>query len=359
MYISKLDGVDFAGPTHSVPRQIEAQSIYDDVFWYNFSCLGKEEWKLYGFYHNLVDFPQGSLDSLPKPFNRPDLIVVEQFYNLVRNHIWKEIIQSGVPYIIIPRGEFTNKAQKRKMLKKYLANILLCKKYYRNASAIHYLTTQEYNDSSNKWNTNFVIIPNGIGKPGITKKVFHDNCISFVYIGRIEPYQKGLDLLLNACFLIKDYLKANNAFIEIYGPDTDRKIDKIKRSIKKYDLEKIVFLKDGVYGDAKKQVLLESDIFIMPSRFEGHPMALIEALSYGLPCIVSKGSNLKYEVEKSNAGWSFESTSEELAQAMLSCINSKNSFSRFSDNAIRLSDEYSWKTIAKKSHEAYLKVLEN
>jgi len=47
-------------------------------------------------------------------------------------------------------------------------------------------------------------------------------------------------------------------------------------------LQNVVYINDGIFDDEKEKKQLESDFFILTSRFEGHPMGLIEALSYGL-----------------------------------------------------------------------------
>ena len=43
LFISHLCGSSFAGPTYSVPKQIEAQATVDNIFWYNASAKEKEE----------------------------------------------------------------------------------------------------------------------------------------------------------------------------------------------------------------------------------------------------------------------------------------------------------------------------
>ena len=79
--------------------------------------------------------------------------------------------------------------------------------------------------------------------------------------------------------------------------DSNKGKETLITKIEESGLEKIVLIKDEVYGEDKEKVILESDFFILTSRFEGHPMALIEALSYGLPCLVTKGSNMSKEIE--------------------------------------------------------------
>ena len=125
LYISKLNGKPWIGPTYSVPSQIFAQSRYDNVFWYNlietFSSTESafndilQKWRSFSFYHDLNDFPIKKIASLPKPFDNPDLVVFEQCYPFAKESLLiKEIKRRRIPYVVIPRGEFTNQAQSKK-----------------------------------------------------------------------------------------------------------------------------------------------------------------------------------------------------------------------------------------------------
>ncbi len=357
LYLTHMNGAEYAGPTYSVPKQIEAQAELDNVFWYNAVKMNIKKYREYAYYHDLSDYPDNSIYSLPKPFNAPDLVVVEGFYNMSLSKLQFELLKENIPYIIIPRGELTQQAQKRKRIKKLLANILLCNRFARKASSIHYLTQQEYLDATEKWNKNHFILPNGINIPALSNEKVFGDAIRIISIGRLEPYQKGLDILLAACCQIKDQLVAKNTKLDIYGPDVDNKKQLLESQIKEKELSSVVKIHDGVFGDDKKLVLQSADVFVMPSRFEGHPMALIEALSYGLPAIVSRGSNMKAEIEEYAAGWTFESDSKELADRLLYVLDNFSEVKEKSNSALRLAREYSWSKIAVKTHNEYEKII--
>src|SRR5690606_39054963 len=57
----------------------------------------------------------------------------------------------------------------------------------------------------------------------------------------------------------------------------------LKALVKKYDIENQVTF-TGFRKDVKT-LMQESEIFILPSRFEGLPMVLLEAMSQGMACI--------------------------------------------------------------------------
>lgn len=361
LYISKIDGRPWIGPTYSVPKQIEAQSKIDNVFWYNICSDGKEEgrdnlnnWRKLSYYKDLSSYPECKINALPSPFNKPDLIVVEQGYPFAFSPIRNEIMHTNIPYIVIPRGELTELAQNKHRLKKKIGNFILGYKSFMNkAVAIHCLTQQEKKETSEKWNENKFVLPNGVDLPSnipIVKKRSGIRCVS---IGRIEPYQKGLDLLIEACSTIIEELKKNHVSITLYGSNQENKLDSIKQFVEEKSLSDIIIFKNAVFGKEKQQVLLNSDVFLMPSRFEGHPTGLLEALSYGLPCVATTGSNMRKEIDDNDAGWTADNEVESIKDALISMISEKELIDTKSKNARILAEKYDWNSIAKSTHDVY------
>ena len=368
LYISNLSGNPWAGPTYSVPAQIAAQARIDNVFWYNLSDLSNEKivgnlqklgWKDLAFYHDLAEFPHKDIAKLPDPFNKPDLIVLEQFYTYGNFPIllWR-IIQSKIPYIIIPRGELTRAAQHSKWLKKLLANRLSFYRFASKAVAIEYLTAQEAEESGSQWNQHKIIVPNGIILPAPkTKTYIAKPYLQFVFLGRLDSYHKGIDLLLQACAKMQWDLRNANFKLDIYGPDRLDERRTLETQSKSLNLQDMISFHDGLYGTKKATVLEHADGFMMTSRFEGHPMGLIEALSYGLPCVVTTGTNMRLEIEKYNAGWTADNTAQSIAAALKKMLAQREQFSPKSQNARKLAEQYDWDKIAIKSHKIYEEIL--
>ncbi|CEP49072.1 glycosyltransferase [Paraclostridium sordellii] len=357
LYISQMGPEKWAGPTYSIPRQIAAQSKYDNVFWYHMRNNINEDWNQHYPIHLIKEFPNCKINELPEPFNKPDLVIIEQFYGYATLPIRKEIMNGNIPYIIIPRGELTEKAQKRKRLKKQIANALIFNEFAKKALAIQYLTENERVDSGNKWNDKSIVIPNGINRKNEVKSIFNSDKIVCSYIGRIESYHKGFDLLIGACSEIKKKLESANCEIHIYGPDVENQRISLERQICDLELSSIIFFHDAVFGEEKETVLLKSDVFIMTSRFEGHPMALIEAMSYGIPCFATEGTNMSIEISETDSGWTASNDINSIKISLEKMLDERKELASKGKNALILSSNYNWNEISKKSHTIYEDLL--
>lgn len=350
LIISNIEGNIAAGLTYSVPKQVEAVSQFDNVYWLNLK-EGLEEWKKLKYYHYKDRISLNFFDELPNPFNHPDAVILEQTYSFkAYPQLLFALKKSKIPYFIIPRSEFTKQAQNSKKMKKSISNLLFFNRFSNKAKGIIYLTESELYNSGTKWNKTTFVIPNGIE---INEKIKLSNRgkknISFSFIGRINIYQKGLDLLIEACEDIRDFLTCQNVAINIYGPDSNDK-EKLRISIKKHNLENIILLKDSIWGEEKEQVLLNTDIFILTSRFEGLPMGVLQALSYGVPCLVTDGTYLKDKIEKFDAGWTCFANKGDIKNAIKRAINEIDKVNEKGLHAQKMAKSYEWYEIGRMTH---------
>lgn len=349
LFLSKLSGKKGCGPYYSIPNQVAAQAKYDNVFWYNLNDVESDYWKEIANVHNLREYPIISLNELPKPFNNPDIIVVEEQYNFFENKIIKEARKRNIPYVLVPRCSLTKNAQKIKKVKKWLGNFFYFKKLMRNAIGIQYLTEDEKEASGKEWNKNSFVIPNGITMPHTNKK-FHNNSYNLTFIGRIAIHHKGLDILVAACVEKKELLIKKNIIINIYGDGEEKELALLKNMISESGLSNIIKFHGPVYDEKKISILLDTDVFVLTSRFEGLPMGLLEALSYGIPVLITKGTNITGVVDEYNAGWTSDDECDGVADSLEKMIDDLNILNKISKNCIKLAEKYSWNEIAKQTH---------
>ena len=88
------------------------------------------------------------------------------------------------------------------------------------------------------------------------------------------------------------------------------------------------------------------DIFIFPSLQEGLPVALMEALASGLPCIASDIRGNNDLIENDVNGYLFELKESKFNKRM-KCVLERKSFEK------KLMDQYSVKNISGKMKKIY------
>ena len=87
-------------------------------------------------------------------------------------------------------------------------------------------------------------------------------------------------------------------------------------------------------------------------------MGIFEALSYGIPCLVTEGTATVQTIQEYDAGWTAQNNAESIAQAIFQAIDQRNDWSTKGSNAIRLvADNYAWDKIAEDTISKYYKLI--
>lgn len=161
--------------------------------------------------------------------------------------------------------------------------------------------------------------------PNVVHSKLNDKNI--ITVGRLT-YQKGYDILLKAW---NEVIKKNqewNLFIIGKGEDEE----KLKKQMKDLNLKNISF--EGVSEDIQKYYT-KSSIFVSSSRFEGLPMCLIEAQSFGIPIVAFNCKTGPSEIIKNGEnGFLVENGNyKELAKKLLELMEDRNKLLDFASKA--------------------------
>lgn len=347
LHIAHVDGNACNGVDVAVLQHVKAQQKLEKVGFINIA--GR---KFDGIDNQLDCSSPFSLLSLPQPFDRPDIVVFHEFYRPKYLRMYKTLKKSGVPYIIVPHGEMTVLAQRSKRLKKTVANILLFNAFVRGSLALQCLSTAEVERT--KFRKEKFVATNGVWLPERIKSEFSERGVKFVFIGRLDIFFKGLDLMIEAVSSIADFMRDNGCNISIYGPDFGGRFAAVSKMIEDASVGDIVSLNREVLGKDKEEKLLENDCFIQTSRSEGMPMGILEAMSYGLPLLVTEGTTLSGVVDEYGAGQSCHTDVQSIADALKRVACERDSWESKSRGARRIAEElFSWDKVAQTAIDEY------
>ncbi|MDX2172769.1 MAG: glycosyltransferase [Bacteroidota bacterium] len=221
--------------------------------------------------------------------------------------IAKFLKTNNISYVFTPHGAYNIIAMQRNYLLKRIYFNVYEKYLIKNASKIHCIGSSEV-DGLNKIVkvTNTILLPYGFQAESniFESNSSHDKMI-IGFVGRLDIYTKGLDLLLKG-FL--DFQKSvPNSELWIIGDGEGK--TKLERLAVKFKLtEKIIFF-GSKFGSQKNKLIKQMHVFTHPSRNEGLPSAVLEAANFGIPCVVSEATNVGNYVNAYKAGITIKNNS--------------------------------------------------
>ena len=153
------------------------------------------------------------------------------------------------------------------------------------------------------------VVPNSVdverftplaGAPPVTRRL--------CYVGRLNEEQKNLKALMEAC----DGLDVELCFIGAGPLEAFLRRDAERRGVRTHFL-------GSLENTEIPEQLQRSTAFVLPSRFEGHPKALLEAMACGLPVIGTDVPGIREVLRHCETGFLCEPTAESLRVA-IACV---------------------------------------
>jgi glycosyltransferase involved in cell wall biosynthesis len=107
----------------------------------------------------------------------------------------------------------------------------------------------------------------------------------FVTVARLVP-QKGIDVLVEACYLL--HRRGVSFEVRVVGDGPDR--GALERRVAELGLaDRVRFVGQT---SAVAPHLADADAFVLPSRYEGLPFTILEAMCAGLPVVSTRVSGI-------------------------------------------------------------------
>ena len=199
---------------------------------------------------------------------------------------------------------------------------------------------------------NVPTIPNGIDlQAPIRKESYHlGEKIKILHIGRFEP-EKNHRVLISAFGKLKAIFPNTELYLVGDG-SLFREIQSVVELRNLSDSVKFCGLVDDIYA-----LMPTCDIFVLPSKWEGMPLTIIEAMACAMPIVASRTGGVPDLIESGISGLLCQPTAESLFQALQKMILSEHLRQTCAEQAFRNCARYSSEEMAKKYLLLYKEIL--
>lgn len=261
---------------------------------------------------------------LKQNIRKYDIIHMNEFRSYQNNVTCEFAIKFNVPYILQARGSllpYNIKIPIYLRTFKKLYDFFWGFKILTNVNKVIALTDIERDQyiSMGVPNDKVDLIPNAfnfqssfVEKGSFRSKYgIKDDEKIILFLGRINKI-KGLDLLVDSFTNLSEGL--NNIKLVIVGPD-DGFLDELKNLIKDSEYENNIIITGPLYGKSKFEAFSDSDLYVLPSKYEAFGNTIIESLANETPVVVSEKCGIANFIHK-NGGLKFEYNEEDLTKKM-------------------------------------------
>jgi len=236
--------------------------------------------------------------------SKPDLIVLHQIYTFSTLVGYWYAKKNGIPYAVQPHGSLTKYHESDSRLIKTLAKWLLISRILREAEAIIVTCESEKSDLNPVLQLKVCRLPYGA-----TKTVSKESLLStlpvevrnlrIIFSGRFDK-KKNLPLLIASLPQVLEQYPS--LILDIAGSGNATEVKKVQRLVSSLKLESSVQFHGWIDRKKMQELFAFARLLVLPSENENFAIVVAEALSAGLPCVVSRFVGTADIIAKHHAG---------------------------------------------------------
>jgi len=275
---------------------------------------------------------------------------------------------TGRPVVVSPHGMLEPWALANSTWKKRLFSWLVENDNLRGAACLHACGPEARNFRRLGLRNPIAVLPNGVdfaGMPAPMPRAAFDGLFPaaagrrlLLFLARIHP-KKGLPHLLGAWAALKaeGRLGPDGWLLVVAGPDQLGHAAEVMARARALGLERDVIFTGPLHGNAKWAALSAAEAFILPSFSEGFSVAVLEAMAFRLPVLLTRQCN--FDVEAIGAGLLCEPDATSVATQLRTFLELGEKGRRALGERGRreIEERYTWPTIARNMVQVYAWLL--
>ena len=200
---------------------------------------------------------------------------------------------------------------------------------------------------------NVLVLGNPVKIDNVIKHKSYNQVISLLFLGSLNA-KKGIFDFLNYIYT-NSYFKNKQIKLTVGGTG---EVDKLTNMIKRTEfLDQINYI--GFVSEQKKiDAILDCDIFILPSYYEGLPVSILEAMGYGKPIIATRVGGVPSVVKEQKNGWLFDAGNFNQLDAIFDeILNHRFPLHQYQTNAYEMASGFSTENIIMDLSNHYEKLI--
>ncbi len=202
---------------------------------------------------------------------RPDAVLVTLGYHPDRIEIADQCIEMGIPYGINVQCASSFFFIPGQRIDEY-------RRWYKNAVRVFFVSEEnqlklQNNTAMQFDNAEIIANPFNVSVDANPDWPSTDECFRLALVGRIHFQSKGHDLVVDV--LKQPKWRNRNIKVSCYGHDQGNK-KQLEELIKLHHLENLLVIED--YKRNVEEIWQENHALLLPSRYEGAPLVVIEAM---------------------------------------------------------------------------------
>jgi glycosyltransferase involved in cell wall biosynthesis len=313
--------------------------------------------------YRAMTFNSGLFDFCKKRLREFDIVHIYGLYDLLGPVVAHHCLRSGVPFVLEPLGMV--RPIDRSFRLKRIWHTIFGKKLLKHASLLIATSRQEEEELiADGFSRHHIALRyNGVDlkefatlpAPGAFRSewALPSGEPIVLFLGRIIP-RKGVDLLIEA------FAQAcpERGRLVIVGPEGESGyVEKLRQLAREKHIEGRTVFTGSLYGDQKKAALVDSQVFVLPSRYENFANGVAEAIACGMPVIISDRCGIQ-EFVAGQAGLVVPREGPALADALRQLLSDAALYDRFRAACPHVAAQLSWAELLGTQEEMYVRVLQ-
>ena len=287
--------------------------------------------------------------------NKFDLVHVHAVFNHACISATRSCRKRNVPYVVRPLGTLDPWSMSQKRFKKRLFWIVAGRSMIRNSAGIHYTSEAEKFRTETTLNLRRgAVVPLGIeislSDPQSGEIEFQDNFVDIsrrpyvLVLSRLDP-KKGIPPLIRSFLSLRSEARFSDWQLVIAGTGKPEYRVFLEEFVREQGGAGAVHFTGWLSGEQKAAFLQNAGLLALTSYQENFGLCVMEAMSFGVPVLVSSHVDLSSEVLRTNAGWVVDVEEPSLTRGLSEALSSKDERCLRGNAGRELSKLFSWDRI--------------